>query len=49
MGYYLPIGSVNRLEGPKQVILAASGEGWLEQSPLGVCPLLHIIQVLTVI
>ena len=41
--------SVNRLEGPKQVILAASGDSWMEQSPLGVCPLLHIIQVLTVV
>ena len=33
-----PSGSVNRLGGPKQVILAASGEGWVEQSPLGVVP-----------
>ena len=39
-------GSVNRLRGPKKVILVASREGWVEQSPLGVCPLLHIIQVL---
>ena len=23
--------------GPKQVILAASGDGWVEQYPLGVC------------
>ena len=27
----------------KKVILATSGEGWVEQSPLGVCPLLHIM------
>ena len=33
-----PSGSVNRLKGPKQVILDASGDGWVEQSPLGVCP-----------
>ena len=38
-----PIGLVNRLGGPKQVILATSGDGWVEQSPLGVCPLLQII------
>ena len=25
-----PSGSVNMLEGPKKVILAASGEGWVE-------------------
>ena len=36
-----PSGLVNRLGGPKQVILAALGEGWVEQSPLGVCPLLQ--------
>ena len=36
-----PIGLVNRLGGPKQVILAALGEGWVEQSPLGVCSLLQ--------
>ena len=42
-------GLVNRLGGPKKITLDASGEGWVEQSPLGVCPLLHIIQVLTVI
>ena len=40
-----PSGSVNMLGGPKKVILVASGEGWVEQSPLGVCPLLHFIQV----
>ena len=34
-----PSGSVNRLEDPKKVTLAASGEGWVEQSPVGVCPL----------
>ena len=44
-----PSGSVNSLGGPKQVILATSGEGWVEQSPLGVCPLLHIIQVLIIV
>ena len=44
-----PSGLVNKLEGPKNVFLAASGEGWVEQSPLGVSPLLHIIQVLTFI
>ena len=44
-----PNGSLNMLRGPKQVTLVASGEGWVEQSPLGVCPLLHILQVLTVI
>ena len=31
-----PSGSVNRLEGPKQVILAALGDGWVERSPSGV-------------
>ena len=41
-----PSGSVNRLGGLKQVKLDASEEGWVEQSPLSVCPLLHIIQVL---
>ena len=44
-----PSGLVNRLEGPKKVTLDASREGWVEQSPLGVCPLLHIIQVLIVV
>ena len=44
-----PSGSVNGLGGPKEVILVASGEGWVEESPLGVCPFLHIFQVLTVI
>ena len=44
-----PSGSVNRLGGPKQVILAASGEGWVEQSPLGVCPLLLTVEVITTI
>ena len=33
-----PSGSVKRLDGPKQVILDASGDGWEEQTPLGVCP-----------
>ena len=33
-----PSGSVNRFGGPKKVILVASGDGWVEQSPLGVCP-----------
>ena len=36
-----PSGSMNRLGGTKQVILAASGEGWMEQSHLGVCSLLQ--------
>ena len=45
----LPSGSMNRLEGPKQVILVTLEEGLVEQSLLGVCPLLHIIQVLTVV
>ena len=40
-----PSGLVKRLGGHQQVILVASREGWVEQSPLGVCPLLHIIQV----
>ena len=33
-----PSGSVNRIRGPKQVILVASRDGWVEQSPLVVCP-----------
>ena len=33
-----PSGSMNKLGGPKKVILAASGGGWVEWSPLGVCP-----------
>ena len=33
-----PSGLANRLRGPKQVILAASRDGWVERSPLGVCP-----------
>ena len=41
-----PSGSVNRIGGPKQVILAASRNGWEERSPLGGFPLLHFIQVL---
>ena len=41
--YLYPSGSVNRLGGPKQVTLAALGEGWVEQSPLGVCPLFCIL------
>ena len=32
-----PSGSVNRLGGPQKVILATSGEIWVEQSPFGVC------------
>ena len=36
--YLHPSGSVNRIMGPKQVILDASGESWVEQSPLGVRP-----------
>ena len=32
-----PSGSVNRLGGPKQVILVTSGDGWEERSPLGGC------------
>ena len=44
-----PSGSVNMLGGPKQVILPPLGEGWVEQSPLGVCPLLQIIHVLIVV
>ena len=36
-----PSGLVNTLGGPKQVILATLGEGWVEQYPLGVCPLLQ--------
>ena len=35
----LPSGSMNRIGGPKQVNLDASGEDWVEQSPVGVCPL----------
>ena len=31
-----PSGSVNRLGGPKQVILSSLGECWVEKSPLGV-------------
>ena len=33
-----PSGLVNRLGDPKQVTLATSGEGWVEQSPLDVVP-----------
>ena len=33
-----PSGSLNRLGGPKKVILAASRDGWEERSPLGGCP-----------
>ena len=44
-----PSGLVKRLGGPKKVILVASGEDSVERSPLGVYPLLHIIEVLTVI
>ena len=36
-----PSGSVNMLEGPKQVILAASRDGWVEPSPLVVFPPLY--------
>ena len=34
-----PSGSVNRLGGPKKVTLVALGEGWVEQTLMGVCPL----------
>ena len=34
-----PSGSMNKLGGPKQVTLAASREGWVEKSHMGVCPL----------
>ena len=44
-----PNDSLNMLGGPKEVTLAILGDGWVEQSPLGVCPLLHILQVLTFI
>ena len=44
-----PSGLVKRPGGPKKVILVALGEDWVEWSPLGVYPLLHIIEVLTVI
>ena len=44
-----PSGLVKRLESPKKVIFVASKEDWVERSPLGVYPLLHIIEVLTVI
>ena len=33
-----PSGSVNKLGGPKQVILVALGDDWVERSPLGGCP-----------
>ena len=33
-----PSGLVKRVGGLKQVILVASGEGWVEQSLLGVSP-----------
>ena len=33
-----PSGLVKMLGDPKQVILDASGDGWVEQSPLGVHP-----------
>ena len=44
-----PSGLVNRLGGPRKVILDASREGWVEQSPLGVFPLRHIFQVPNVV
>ena len=44
-----PSGLVNKLGGPKKVTLVSSRDGWVEQSPLGVCPLFHIIQILNVI
>ena len=34
-----PSGSRNMIEGLKQATLASSGEGWVEESPVGVCPL----------
>ena len=33
-----PSGLVNRLGDPKKVILATSGNSWVERSPLGVYP-----------
>ena len=36
--HFPPNGLVNRLGVPKQVILAALVDGWVERSPLGVCP-----------
>ena len=33
-----PSDSMNRIGDPKKVILAALGDSWVEQSPLGVCP-----------
>ena len=33
-----PSGSVNKIRGPKKVILASSGNGWVEWSPLVGCP-----------
>ena len=33
-----PSVALNMLRGPKQVILDALGDGWVEQSPLGVFP-----------
>ena len=44
-----PSGLVKSLGCPKKVMLVASGEDWVERSPLRVYPLLHIIEVLTVI
>ena len=35
---FSPNGLVNRLGVPKQVILAALVDGWVERSPLGFCP-----------
>ena len=32
-----PSGLVNTIRGPKKVILVALGDGWVEQSHLGVC------------
>ena len=37
--YIHPSGSVNRLGGPKKVTLASLGEGWVQQSLVGFCPL----------
>ena len=34
-----PSGSVNKLVGAKHLTFDASGKGWVEQSPMGVCPL----------
>ena len=35
---FCPSGLVNMLWGPKKLILASSGDGWVKESPLGVSP-----------